>query len=53
MNLTNPIRTIFRFIKLSISQYTPLDLMGNNLENIFNFLKLSRSIDRTIAEKII
>jgi protein tyrosine phosphatase (PTP) superfamily phosphohydrolase (DUF442 family) len=44
MNLTNPIQTIFRFIKLSISQYTPIDLMGNNLENIFNFLELSPSI---------
>jgi protein tyrosine phosphatase (PTP) superfamily phosphohydrolase (DUF442 family) len=41
MNLTNPIQTIFRFIKLSISQYTPIDLMGNNLEDIFNFLQLS------------
>jgi protein tyrosine phosphatase (PTP) superfamily phosphohydrolase (DUF442 family) len=44
MNLTNPIQTIFRFIKLSISQYTPIDLMGNKLENIFNLLKLSPSI---------
>ena len=44
MNLTNPIQTIFRFVKLSISQYTPIDLMGNNLEDIFNFLKLSDRI---------
>ena len=44
MNLTNPIQTIFRFIKLSISQYTQIDLMGNNLENIFNFLKLCQKI---------
>ena len=44
MNLTNPIWTIFRFIKLSISQYTPIDLMGNKLEDIFNFLELSPSI---------
>jgi protein tyrosine phosphatase (PTP) superfamily phosphohydrolase (DUF442 family) len=44
MNLTNPIRTIFRFIKLSISQSTPIDLMGNQLEDIFNFLELSPSI---------
>lgn len=44
MNLTNPIQTIFRFIKLSISQYTPIDLMGNNLADIFNFLKLSDKI---------
>jgi protein tyrosine phosphatase (PTP) superfamily phosphohydrolase (DUF442 family) len=44
MNLTNPIQTIFRFLKLSISQYTPIDLMGKDLENIFNFRQLSRSI---------
>ena len=44
MNLTNPIQTIFRFIKLSISQYTPIDLMGNHLENIFNFLEISTKI---------
>ncbi len=44
MNLTNPIQTIFRFIKLSISQYTPLDLMGNKLGDIFNFLELSEKI---------
>jgi protein tyrosine phosphatase (PTP) superfamily phosphohydrolase (DUF442 family) len=44
MNLTNPIQTIFRFIKLSISQYTPIDLMGDNLGDIFNFLQLSPTI---------
>jgi protein tyrosine phosphatase (PTP) superfamily phosphohydrolase (DUF442 family) len=44
MNLTNPIQTIFRFLKLSISQYTPIDLMGKDLENIFNFCQLSGSI---------
>ena len=44
MNLTNPIQTIFRFIKLSISQYTPIDLMGNNLADIFNFIQLSPTI---------
>ncbi len=41
MNLTNPVRTIFRFIKLSVSQYTPLNLMGDRLEDIFNFLQLT------------
>ena len=44
MNLTNPIQTIFRFIKLSISQYTPIDLMGNNIADIFNFLQFSPTI---------
>jgi protein tyrosine phosphatase (PTP) superfamily phosphohydrolase (DUF442 family) len=44
MNLTNPIQTIFRFIKLSISQYIPIDLMGDKLENIFNFLELSQAV---------
>jgi protein tyrosine phosphatase (PTP) superfamily phosphohydrolase (DUF442 family) len=44
MNLTNPVQTIFRFIRLSISQYTPIDLMGNKLGDIFNFLELSKKI---------
>ena len=44
MNLNNPIQTIFRFIKLSVSQYTPVDLMGNNLADIFNFQQLSPTI---------
>jgi protein tyrosine phosphatase (PTP) superfamily phosphohydrolase (DUF442 family) len=44
MKLTNPIQTIFRFLKLSISQYTPIDLMGKDLENILNFCQLSRSL---------
>ncbi len=44
MKLANPIQTVFRFIKLSISQYTPIDLMGNKLEDIFNFLEISPSI---------
>jgi protein tyrosine phosphatase (PTP) superfamily phosphohydrolase (DUF442 family) len=44
MNLTNPIQTILRWFKLSISQYTPIDLMGNNLADIFNFLQLSPTI---------
>jgi protein tyrosine phosphatase (PTP) superfamily phosphohydrolase (DUF442 family) len=44
MNLTNPIQTILKFIKLSISQYTPIDLMGNNLTDIFNFHQISPTI---------
>lgn len=44
MNLTNPIQTIFRWFGLSISQYTPIDLMGDNLANIFNFLQISPTI---------
>jgi protein tyrosine phosphatase (PTP) superfamily phosphohydrolase (DUF442 family) len=44
MNLTNPASSIFKFIKLAISQYTPIDLMGNELGDIFNFLKISESI---------
>ncbi len=44
MKLTNPIQTIFNYAKLAISQYTPINLMSNKLENIFNFLPLSESI---------
>jgi protein tyrosine phosphatase (PTP) superfamily phosphohydrolase (DUF442 family) len=44
MNLTNPIQTIFRWFRLSISQYTPIDLMGHNLADIFNFLQISPTI---------
>jgi protein tyrosine phosphatase (PTP) superfamily phosphohydrolase (DUF442 family) len=44
MNLNHPVQTIFRFIKLSISQYTPLNLMGDRLEDIFNFLQLAPAI---------
>jgi hypothetical protein len=44
MNLTNPIQTIFRWFGLSISQYTPIDLMGDDLADIFNFLQISPTI---------
>jgi protein tyrosine phosphatase (PTP) superfamily phosphohydrolase (DUF442 family) len=44
MKLTNPIRTVLNFMKLAVSQYTPIDLMGNELNNIFNFYQLSESI---------
>jgi protein tyrosine phosphatase (PTP) superfamily phosphohydrolase (DUF442 family) len=44
MKITNPIATIFKFFKLSISQYTPIDLVGNNLTDIFNLLPLSDRI---------
>jgi protein tyrosine phosphatase (PTP) superfamily phosphohydrolase (DUF442 family) len=44
MNLTNPVRTILRFFKLGISQYTPIDMMGDKLEDIFNYLKLDEAI---------
>jgi protein tyrosine phosphatase (PTP) superfamily phosphohydrolase (DUF442 family) len=44
MNLTNPIHTVLNFMKLAVSQYTPINLMGNELNNIFNFYQLSESI---------
>jgi protein tyrosine phosphatase (PTP) superfamily phosphohydrolase (DUF442 family) len=44
MNLTNPIRTILNFMKLAVSQYTSINIMGNELNNIFNFQQLSTSI---------
>jgi protein tyrosine phosphatase (PTP) superfamily phosphohydrolase (DUF442 family) len=44
MNLTNPIQAILKWFRLSISQYTSIDLMGNNLADIFIFLELSPTI---------
>jgi protein tyrosine phosphatase (PTP) superfamily phosphohydrolase (DUF442 family) len=44
MTLTNPLKTLLKFVKLSISRYTNLNLMGNQLDDIFNFLKLSPSL---------
>ena len=44
MNLTNPIQTIFNFLKLSINRYLGINTMGDKLENIFNYLKLSEAI---------
>ncbi len=41
MKITNPFRTVVTFVKLSISLYLGLNLMGERLEDIFNFLKLS------------
>jgi protein tyrosine phosphatase (PTP) superfamily phosphohydrolase (DUF442 family) len=44
MKLNNPLKTIFKWIELTISQSTPIDLMGNNLSDIFNFYQLSPTI---------
>ena len=44
MKLTNPFKTLFNFLKLSISRYTPINLMGEQLDNIFNFLPISNSV---------
>ena len=41
MALTNPFQTIVNFIELSITRYLGINLMGERLEDIFNFLKLS------------
>ena len=41
MQLTNPLKTLFNFFKLSISRYTKIDLVGEGLDSIFNFLQLS------------
>lgn len=41
MNLTNPVQTIINFFKLTISRYSGLNLMGEKIEDIFNFLKLT------------
>ena len=44
MNLTNPVKTIFNFFKLSIDRYLGINTMGDKIENIFNYLKLSETI---------
>lgn len=44
MNLTNPFRTIFNFLKLSLNRYLGINTMGDKVENIFNYLKLSELI---------
>jgi len=41
MQLTNPLKTLLNFFKLSISRYTKIDLVGEQLDSIFNFLQLS------------
>ena len=41
MNLSNPLKTIFDFLKLSINRYLGINTMGDKLENIFNYLQLS------------
>ncbi|MDJ0532645.1 MAG: protein tyrosine phosphatase family protein [Xenococcaceae cyanobacterium MO_207.B15] len=42
--LTNPVKTIINFLKLSLNRYLGVNFMGNKLENIFNFLQLTDSI---------
>lgn len=41
MKLTNPINTIYKILKLSISNNLGINLMGNQIENILNFKKIS------------
>ena len=42
--LTNHVKTIIDFFKLSLNRYLGINLMGDKIENIFNFLQLSNSI---------
>ncbi|MEM9275301.1 MAG: protein tyrosine phosphatase family protein [Cyanobacteria bacterium P01_F01_bin.143] len=44
MNITNPFKLIFNFIKLFLNRYLGINMMGDKVENIFNYLKLSESI---------
>ncbi len=44
LKLTNPIQTIIDFVKLSLNRYFGINLMGDKIENIFNFLQLTESI---------
>ncbi len=42
--IPRPIRTLFQFLRLSISRYAGIRTMSNELEHIFNFLKLSERV---------
>ena len=44
MNLTNPFATIVSFLRLFISRYMNIDLMGDRQEKIFNYLAISDRI---------
>ncbi len=44
MELTKPFKTVFNFLKLSISRYTKIYLVRGQLEDIFNFLNLPNSV---------
>lgn len=41
MKLTNPINTIYKIFLLSLSNNFRINLMGNQLEKVFNFKKIS------------
>lgn len=41
MNINNPAKTIVNFFKLIITRYVGINLMGDKMENIFNYLKIS------------
>jgi protein tyrosine phosphatase (PTP) superfamily phosphohydrolase (DUF442 family) len=41
---THPFRAIFDFLKLFVSRILRVNLMGNNLEDIYNYLQISDSI---------
>lgn len=44
MKITNPGATIVNFIKLVFTRYMGINLMGEKIENIFNYLKISNQI---------
>lgn len=44
MKLTNPVKTIANYLKLSFSHAVGMNFMGSKLEDIFNFLQLSDAI---------
>lgn len=44
VNITNPWETVISFVKLSISRYLKIDLIGETMDNIFNYLSLSDRI---------
>ena len=44
IKITKPIQTIIDFAKLSLNRYLGINLMGDKLQNIFNFLQLTEFI---------
>ena len=44
MNTTNPLETVVNFLRLSISRYLKIKLVGEKMDDIFNYLSISDRI---------
>ena len=41
MNITNPLITVINFLKLFVSRYLKINLIGDTMDDIFNYLSIS------------